>query len=45
MAEKEVEETVEKNIPGFRKWSSPLLNEKKHGPVILRQRTVNREDQ
>jgi len=44
--EKEVEETVEKAIPGFLEVVYHLYSmEKKHGPVILRQRTANRGDQ
>jgi NADH-quinone oxidoreductase subunit C len=44
--EKEVEETVEKTIPGFLEVVYHLYSmEKKHGPVILRQRTGNRADQ
>ena len=45
-AEKEVEETVEKHIPGFLEVVYHLYSmEKKHGPVILRLRTGNRTDQ
>jgi NADH-quinone oxidoreductase subunit C len=44
--EKEVEETAEKAIPGFLEVVYHLYSmELKHGPVILRQRTVNRGDQ
>ena len=44
--EKEVEETVEKAIPGYLEVVYHLYSmEKKHGPVILRQRTANRADQ
>jgi NADH-quinone oxidoreductase subunit C len=45
-AEKEVEETTEKKIPGFLEAVYHLYSmEKKHGPLILRQRTGNRTDQ
>jgi len=44
--EKEVEETVEKKTPGYLEAVYHLYSmEKKHGPVILRQRTLNRTDQ
>ena len=44
--EKEVEETVEKKIPGCLEAVYHLFSmEQKHGPVILRQRTANRTDQ
>jgi len=44
--EKEVEETVEKRIPGCLEAVYHLFSmERKHGPVILRQRTANRTDQ
>lgn len=44
--EKEVEETVEKTIPGYLEVVYHLYSmELKHGPVILRQRTANRADQ
>jgi NADH-quinone oxidoreductase subunit C len=44
--EKEVEETVEKAIPGYLEVVYHLYSmELKHGPIILRQRTVNRGDQ
>ena len=44
--EKEVEETLEKSIPGYLEVVYHLYSmEKKHGPVILRQRTANRADQ
>jgi NADH-quinone oxidoreductase subunit C len=44
--EKEVEETVEKAIPGYLEVVYHLYSmELKHGPVILRQRTGNRADQ
>jgi NADH-quinone oxidoreductase subunit C len=44
--EKEVEETVEKAVPGYLEVVYHLYSmELKHGPVILRQRTVNRGDQ
>jgi NADH-quinone oxidoreductase subunit C len=44
--EKEVEETTEKKIPGFLEAVYHLYSmEKKHGPLILRQRTGNRTDQ
>ena len=44
--EKEIEETTEKNIPGYLEAVYHLYSmEKKHGPVILRQRTGNRTDQ
>ena len=44
--EKEVEETTEKVIPGFLEAVYHLYSmEKKHGPVVLRQRTGNRTDQ
>jgi NADH-quinone oxidoreductase subunit C len=44
-AEKEVEETTEKAIPGFLETVYHLYSmAKKHGPVILRQRTGNRTD-
>ena len=43
--EKEVEEAVEKTIPGYLEVVYHLYSmEKKHGPVILRQRTGNRSD-
>jgi NADH-quinone oxidoreductase subunit C len=43
--EKEVEETVEKAIPGYLEVVYHLYSmELKHGPVILRQRTGNRAD-
>ena len=45
-AEKEVEETVEKKIPGYLEAVYHLYSmAKRHGPVILRQRTSNRSDQ
>jgi NADH-quinone oxidoreductase subunit C len=45
-AEKEIEETTETTIPGFLEAVYHLYSmEKKHGPVILRQRTGNRTDQ
>ena len=44
--EKEVDETVEKKRPGYLEAVYHLYSiELKHGPVILRQRTVNRADQ
>ena len=44
--EKEVEETTEKAIPGFLEVVYHLYSmEKKHGPVVLRQRTGNRTDE
>ena len=44
--EKEVEETVETKIPGFLEVVYHLYSmEKKHGPVILRQRTADRAEQ
>ena len=44
--EKEVEETVEKAIPGFLEVVYHLYSmELKNGPIILRQRTANRADQ
>ena len=44
--EKEVDETVEKKCPGYLEAVYHLYSmELKHGPVILRQRTVNRSDQ
>ena len=44
--EKDVEETFEKKIAGFLEAVYHLYSmEKKHGPVILRQRTANRADQ
>jgi NADH-quinone oxidoreductase subunit C len=44
--EKEVEETVEKKIPGYLEAVYHLYSmEKKHGPIIMRQRTGNRTDQ
>lgn len=44
--EKEVEETVEKTIPGYLEVVYHLYSmDQKHGPVILRQRTANRGDQ
>jgi NADH-quinone oxidoreductase subunit C len=44
--EKEVEETVEKKIPGYLEAVYHLYSmAKRHGPVILRQRTSNRSDQ
>jgi NADH-quinone oxidoreductase subunit C len=44
--EKEVEETLEKTIPGYLEVVYHLYSmELKHGPVILRQRTANRTDQ
>jgi len=44
--EKEVEETTEKAIPGFLEAVYHLYAmEKKHGPVVLRQRTGNRTDE
>jgi NADH-quinone oxidoreductase subunit C len=44
--EKEVEETTEKTTPGYLEVVYHLYSmEKKHGPVILRQRTANRTDQ
>ena len=43
--EKEVEEITERKIPGFLEVVYHLYSmEKKHGPVILRQRTANRAD-
>ena len=45
-AEKEVEETVEKKFPGYLEAVYHLYSmEKKHGPVIVRLRTGNRDDQ
>jgi NADH-quinone oxidoreductase subunit C len=45
-AEKEVEETIEKKIPGYLEAVYHLYSiAKKHGPVILRQRTASRSDQ
>src|SRR6187431_2858808 len=45
-AEKEVEETTEKAIPGFLEAVYHLYSmEKKHGPVVLRQRTGNRTNE
>jgi NADH-quinone oxidoreductase subunit C len=42
-AEKEVEETTEKKIPGYLEAVYHLYSmEKKHGPVVLRQRTADR---
>ena len=44
-AEKEVEETVEKRIPGYLEAVYHLYSmEKKHGPMVLRQRTADRKD-
>jgi NADH-quinone oxidoreductase subunit C len=44
--EKEVDETVEKKRPGYLEAVYHLYSmELKHGPVVLRQRTVNRTDQ
>jgi NADH-quinone oxidoreductase subunit C len=44
--EKEVDETVEKKRPGYLEAVYHLYSiELKHGPVILRQRTLNRADQ
>ena len=44
--EKEVDETVEKKRPGYLEAVYHLYSmQLKHGPVILRQRTVNRTDQ
>ena len=44
--EKEVDETVEKKRPGYLEAVYHLYSmELKHGPVVLRQRTVNRSDQ
>jgi NADH-quinone oxidoreductase subunit C len=44
--EKEVEETVEKPVAGYLEAVYHLYSmAKKHGPVILRLRTVNRTDQ
>jgi NADH-quinone oxidoreductase subunit C len=44
--EKEVEEVTEKKIPGFLEVVYHLYSmEKKHGPVILRQRTADRAEQ
>jgi len=44
--EKEIEETVERTIQGCLEAVYHLYSmEKKHGPFILRQRTVNRSDQ
>lgn len=44
--EKEVEETVEKKIPGYLEAVYHLYSmARKHGPVILRQRASNRSDQ
>jgi len=44
--EKEVEETVEKAIPGYLEVVYHLYSmDLKHGPVILRQRTANRGEQ
>jgi NADH-quinone oxidoreductase subunit C len=43
--EKEVEEIIEKSIPGFLEVVYHLYSmELKHGPVVLRQRTINRSD-
>jgi NADH-quinone oxidoreductase subunit C len=43
--EKDVDETVEKKRPGYLEAVYHLYSmELKHGPVILRQRTVNRAD-
>src|SRR3954471_23903226 len=44
--EKEVEETLEKSTPGYLESVYHLYSMAlKHGPIILRQRTVNRTDQ
>jgi NADH-quinone oxidoreductase subunit C len=44
--EKEIEETVEKKIPGYLEAVYHLYSmEKKQGPIIMRQRTGNRMDQ
>jgi NADH-quinone oxidoreductase subunit C len=44
--EKEVEETLEKSTPGYLEAVYHLYSMAlKHGPIILRQRTVNRTDQ
>ena len=44
--EKEVDETIEKKRPGYLEAVYHLYSmELKHGPVVLRQRTVNRTDQ
>lgn len=44
--EKEVEETVEKHIPGFLEVVYHLYSmEKRQGPVVLRQRTIDRNEQ
>jgi NADH-quinone oxidoreductase subunit C len=44
--EKEIEETVEKKIPGYLEAVYHLYSmEKKQGPIIMRQRTGNRTDQ
>src|SRR5687768_4219947 len=44
--EKEVDETIEKKRPGYLEAVYHLYSmQLKHGPVILRQRTVNRADQ
>jgi len=44
--QKEVEETIEKRTPGYLEAVYHLYSMAlKHGPVILRQRTVNRTDQ
>ncbi|HKQ40540.1 MAG TPA: NADH-quinone oxidoreductase subunit C, partial [Verrucomicrobiae bacterium] len=43
--EKDVDETVEKKRPGYLEAVYHLYSmELKHGPVVLRQRTVNRGD-
>jgi NADH-quinone oxidoreductase subunit C len=45
-AEKEVEETAEKKVPGYLEAVYHLYSmEKKHGPMILRQRTSDRKEQ
>jgi NADH-quinone oxidoreductase subunit C len=44
--EETVEETVKRVVPGYLEVVYHLFSvEKKHGPVVLRMRTVNRTDQ